>query len=52
VFEKDTWKMAWGALVMMQGVHIGTMYKIQGRTVVDGCNSYVVPLLVSWYTVQ
>ena len=26
----------------MQGVRIGTLYKMQGSTIVDGCNSYVV----------
>jgi len=43
VFKKDTCKMVWGALVLMQGVHIGTLYKLQGRTIIDGCNSSVVP---------
>jgi len=43
MFEKDTCKMVWGALVLMRGVWIGTMYKLQGSTVIDGCNSFVVP---------
>ena len=43
VFEKDTCKMVWGALVSMWGVRIGTLYKLQGGTVVDGCNSSMVP---------
>eukprot|EP00253_Pinus_taeda_P001996 PITA_01996 len=43
VFEKDTCKMIQGALVLMWGVHTGNLYKLQGSTVVDGCNSYVVP---------
>ena len=34
--------MVWGALVLMWGVRIGTLYKLQGSTVVDGCNSDVV----------
>ena len=42
-FEKDTCKMVRGALVLMQGVRIGTLNKLQGSTVVDGCNSFVVP---------
>ena len=42
VFEKDACKMVWGALVLMRGVWIGTL-KLQGSTVIDGCNSYVVP---------
>jgi len=43
VFEMDTCKMVQVALVLMQGVRIGTLYKLQGSTVVDGCNSFVVP---------
>eukprot|EP00253_Pinus_taeda_P008029 PITA_08029 len=43
VFEKDTCKMAWGALVLMWGVRIGTLYKLQGSTIIHGCNSFVVP---------
>ena len=43
VFEKDTYKMVLGALVLMQGIRIGTLYKFLGSTVIDGCNSYVVP---------
>ena len=35
--------MVRGALVFMQGVPIGTLYKLQGSTVTDGCNSFVVP---------
>jgi len=36
VFEKDTCKMVQEALVLMRGVRIRTLYKLQGRTVVDG----------------
>ena len=43
VLRKDTCKMVWGALVLMWGVQIGTLYKLQGSTVIDGCNSSVVP---------
>ena len=43
VFEKDTYKMVRGALVLMRGVWIGTLYKLQGSTVIDGCNSSMVP---------
>jgi len=42
MFEKDTCKMVRGALVLMRGVQIGTLYKLQGSTVVDGCNSSMV----------
>eukprot|EP00253_Pinus_taeda_P020785 PITA_20785 len=43
VFENDTCKMVQGALVLMRGVRIGALYKLQGSTVIDGCNSSVVP---------
>ena len=43
VFEKDTSKMVRGAQLLMQGVRIGTLYKLQGSTIVDGCKSSVVP---------
>eukprot|EP00253_Pinus_taeda_P016487 PITA_16487 len=42
LFEKDTCKMVRGALVLMGGVQIGTLYKLQGSTIVDGCVSYVI----------
>eukprot|EP00253_Pinus_taeda_P015397 PITA_15397 len=28
---------------LISGVKIGTLYKLQGSTVIDGCNSFVVP---------
>ena len=34
--------MVRGALVLMQGVQIGTLYKMQGGIVVYGCNSSMV----------
>jgi len=43
MFEKDICKMVRGALVLMQGVRIGTLCKLQGSTIVNGCNSSVVP---------
>ena len=43
VFENDTCKMVWGVVVLMWGVQIGTLYMPQGSTIVDGCNSSVVP---------
>eukprot|EP00253_Pinus_taeda_P002521 PITA_02521 len=43
MFEKDPCKMVRGALVLMRGVRIGTLYKLQGSTVVDRCNSSMVP---------
>ena len=43
MFEKDTCKMVRGALVLMWGVQIGTLYKLLGSTVVDEFNSSMVP---------
>ena len=43
VFEKDVCKMVRGALVLMKGVQNGTLYKLQGSTIIDGCNNYLVP---------
>eukprot|EP00253_Pinus_taeda_P030294 PITA_30294 len=39
LFEKDTYKMVWGALVLVQGFRKGTLYKLQGSTVIGRCNS-------------
>ena len=30
-------------MVLLKGVHIGTIYKQQGSTISDGCNSSIVP---------
>ena len=35
--------MVRGALVLMWGAQTENVYKLQGSTVIDGCNSYVVP---------
>ena len=43
VFEKETYRMVRGAMVLPNGVRIGTMYKLQGITINDGCNSSIVP---------
>ena len=43
VFEKYACKMVWGALVLMRGVRIGTLYKLQASTIIVGYNSSVVP---------
>jgi hypothetical protein len=42
VFEKETCRMARGAMVLLKGVQIGTLYKLQGITISDGCNSSIV----------
>jgi hypothetical protein len=43
IFEKETCRMVRGAMVLLKGVQFGNMYKIQGRTIIDGCNSSIVP---------
>jgi hypothetical protein len=42
VFEKNTYKMVRGEMVLMRGVHCGTLYKLLGDTYTNGCNSSVV----------
>jgi hypothetical protein len=34
--------MVQGAMVLLKGVQFGTMYKMQGRIISDGCNNFVV----------
>jgi hypothetical protein len=41
-FEKETCRMVRGAMVLLKGVRFGTMYKLQGSTISDGCNSSIV----------
>lgn len=43
MFKINTYKMFRGALVLMWGVQIRTLYKLISSIVIDGCNSYVVP---------
>ena len=35
VFEKETCRMVRGVMVLLKGVHIGTLYKILGSTISD-----------------
>jgi hypothetical protein len=42
VFEKETCRKVRGAKVFLGGVCIGTLYKILGRIISYGCNSFVV----------
>jgi hypothetical protein len=30
-------------MVLMRGVYNGTLYKLLGSTIIDGCNNFVVP---------
>jgi hypothetical protein len=42
-FEKGTCRMVRGAMLLMRGVRFGTLYKLLGSTISDGCNSSIVP---------
>ena len=42
LLEKETYKMVWGSMVLMRGVHNRTLYKLIGSTITDGCNRFVV----------
>jgi hypothetical protein len=42
IFEKETCRMVRGAMVLLRGVRFGTLYKLQGSTISDGCNSSIV----------
>jgi hypothetical protein len=43
VFEKETCRMVRGEMVLLKGVWIGNMYKLQRSTISDRCNSSIVP---------
>jgi hypothetical protein len=43
IFEKEKCRMVRGEMVLLKGVQFGTMYKLKGRTISDGCNSSIVP---------
>jgi hypothetical protein len=43
LFEKETCRMVQGVMVLLKGVRFGTIYKLQGSTISDGCNSSIVP---------
>jgi hypothetical protein len=43
VFEKNTCNMVRGAMVLMRGVHCGTLYKLLGRAYTNGLNNSIVP---------
>ena len=43
IFEKETCRMVQGVMVLLKGVRFGTIYKLQGITISDGCNSSIVP---------
>ena len=41
VFEKETCRMVQGEMVLLKGVWIGTLYKLQGSTISNGFNSSI-----------
>ena len=43
IFEKETYRMVRGEMVLLKGVQFGTLYKMQGSTISDGCNISIVP---------
>ena len=42
VFEKEKCKMVQGEMVLMRGFWCGTLYKLLGITIIDGCNNTIV----------
>jgi hypothetical protein len=42
IFENETYRMVQGAMVLLKGVRFGTLYKLEGSTISDGCNSSIV----------
>jgi hypothetical protein len=43
IFQKDSYKMVRGAMVLMKVVQIGTLYKLLASVELNGCNNIVVP---------
>jgi hypothetical protein len=43
IFEKETRRMVRGAMVLLKVVRFGTLYKVKGITISDGCNSSIIP---------
>ena len=42
VFEKETYRLIQGQMMLLKGVRFGTQYNMQGITISDGCNSSIV----------
>jgi hypothetical protein len=43
LFQKDTYKIVRGAMMLMKGVWIETLYKLLGNVNSNGCNNIVFP---------
>jgi len=41
MFQKDTYKMVWGEIVLIRGTCIGTLYKLLGSIISDGLNNCI-----------
>jgi hypothetical protein len=41
VFEKETYMIVRGGMVLLKGVHIGTIYKLLGSTISNVCNNSI-----------
>jgi hypothetical protein len=50
LFQKDSCKMVRGAMVLMKGVWIGTLYKWLGNVDLTRCNNIVAPEIDSTVT--
>jgi hypothetical protein len=42
IFEKETCRMVRGEMVLLKRVWFGTLYKLEGITISDGCNGSIV----------
>jgi hypothetical protein len=42
IFEKETYRMVQGAMVLLKGIRFGKLHKLQGSTIIDGCNSSII----------
>jgi hypothetical protein len=43
LFEKETYRVVQGAMVLMKGVQIGTLYKLLKNNISYGSNNFIVP---------
>jgi hypothetical protein len=41
IFEKETCRVVRGEMVLLKGVQFGTLYKLKGSTISDGCSSSI-----------
>jgi excinuclease UvrABC helicase subunit UvrB len=41
IFEKETYRMVRGEMMLLKGLWFGTLYNMEGRNINDGCNSSI-----------